>query len=171
MIEEHSHNYFMSEALKEAKIALSEGNWPIGAVLVVDDQIIARAHNTVHLNQNKIEHAELTVLRLAGNLLHDGNHSATLYSTYEPCPMCLGAILVNHVDTIVCGPDLDGSGSLSLIPLLPEKFHQKKYQLECIQDILMDECIDISLQGIPPEKLSFNRLKKYSISLNNIERQ
>lgn len=153
MSENQNHEYFMKQALIEASKALELGNWPIGSVIVLNGQIIARAHNRVYSNSDKTHHAEMLALRLAARELSTPNHDAILYTTYEPCPMCLGAALVNHVKTIVCGPDIDGSGALGMIPNLPVKFKKQKYHLNVIQDVLFSDCLAISLKGIPQNKI------------------
>lgn len=147
------HAFFMREALKEARKALQKGNWPIGAVVVLDNKIIARASNQVYTSVDKTQHAELRALQQAAQALHNQGHRATLYTTYELCPMCLGAALVNHVGTIVCGPDLDGSGALQLVGQLPIKFLQAKYHFTLINTVLQKECAQIALKGIPKHKL------------------
>lgn len=153
------HEYFMREALKEAEIALQNGNWPIGAVVVLDDEIIARSSNKVYSDVDKTHHAEMLALQQAATALHNQGRRATLYTTYELCPMCLGAALVNHVGTIVCGPDLDGSGALQMIDHLPQKFLLPKYGLSIRNDILPRECIEIALRGIPEYKLQTEKVK------------
>ena len=153
MAKKHGHDFYMREALKEAEKALEMGNWPIGAVIVLDDQIIARSSNLVYTDVDKTHHAELLALQHAARALHNRGQRATLYTTYEPCPMCLGAALVNHVGTIVCGPDLDGSGSMQLVDHLPIKYSLKKYNFHLITDVLQKECVEIALKGIPEHKL------------------
>lgn len=143
----------MRQALIEASKALDLGNWPIGAVIVLDGQIIARAHNKVYSNSDKTHHAEMLALKSAAKILSSRSHNAVLYTTYEPCPMCLGAALVNHIKTIVCGPDIDGSGALGMIQHLPLKFKKSKYRINVIQDVLFSDCLAISLKGIPQNKI------------------
>lgn len=99
---------FMFEALREAKSAFVLGEVPVGAVLVVDDQIIARAHNLVEMTQDPTQHAEMIVLREAAKILNNWRLlKATLYCTLEPCPMCAGAMIHSRLPELVWGaPDL-----------------------------------------------------------------
>ena len=141
--------FFMREALKEAEKALETGNWPVGAVIVLDGKIISRGHNKVYSTNNKIMHAEIDAIEKVANLLSSQGCNATLYVTYEPCPLCLGAILLNHFNRVVCGPDLDGSGSKCMIESLPERFRNKKYNFEFDSGVLSAECETLFLQGRP----------------------
>ena len=80
--------FFMKEALKEAEKALETGNWPVGCVIVLDGEIIARGYNQVYSADNKIKHAEIDALDKVAGLLAKRGNEATLFITYEPCPMC-----------------------------------------------------------------------------------
>lgn len=105
--QEEDH-YWMKEALQEAKHAFEEDEVPIGAVLVKEGRIIARAHNQVeHLN-TATAHAELLCLVSAGKQLDNWRLlGTTLYTTVEPCAMCAGALLLSRVSRLVWGaPDL-----------------------------------------------------------------
>lgn len=95
---------YMQQALIEAEHAASKGEVPIGAVLVEDGEIIARAHNTREQSKNPLDHAEMLLLQQAGQ--QKGNwrlNDTTLYVTLEPCPMCLGALLQARVGRLVYG--------------------------------------------------------------------
>lgn len=94
----------MYEALKEARLAFSEGEVPVGAILVYGDSIVARGRNNRVKSGDITGHAELCVLREAGNKL--GLHALEemdLYTTLEPCPMCLGAILQSRIKNLYFG--------------------------------------------------------------------
>jgi tRNA(adenine34) deaminase len=96
--------YFMREALEEAREAFDKDEVPVGAVLVVDEKIIARAHNLVETLKDSSAHAEMLCLREGARVL--GNWrllNATLYSTLEPCCMCAGAIFLSRIKTVVWG--------------------------------------------------------------------
>ena len=95
---------FMREALKEAELAYLEGEVPVGAVLVKDGEIIARAHNTRESSFSATAHAETTAIAAACEVLHGWRLSdTTLYVTLEPCPMCAGAIVNARVPRVVFG--------------------------------------------------------------------
>lgn len=94
----------MQEALNEARSAFAEGEIPIGAVLVKDNKIICRAHNTREQSKNPLHHAEMILLEEAGKIIGDWRlNDTTLYVTVEPCPMCLGALLQARVGRLVFG--------------------------------------------------------------------
>ncbi len=138
---------FMLQALKEAELAGSEGNWPMGCVVVVNDQIISRAHNTGYADKNRLAHAELKALIAAKDILEQHKQAATLYTTYEPCPMCFGAIVMMKIARVVTGVDLDHSGCLDLQASLPLFFQQPKFTFEITRGVLADECKKVYEQG------------------------
>jgi len=142
-----SDEFFMSEAIKEAEIAAAAGDWPIGCVIVLDDQIIARAHNTGYTDKNRLAHAEIKALTQAKDILEVNRGRAVVYSTYEPCPMCFGAIVLNKIKRVVAGVDLDQSGSLGLQDHLPPFFAQSKFHFEITRGVLADECKAVFLKG------------------------
>jgi len=97
-------NYFMKRALEEAHIAFEKGEVPVGAVIVVDDRIIARAHNLTELLTDVTAHAEMQAITAASNYL-GGKYlnQCTLYVTLEPCVMCSGALYWSQLKKIVYG--------------------------------------------------------------------
>lgn len=100
----NSYNYYMDEAIKEAMKAYKLGEVPVGCVIVVDDKIIARAHNARHNKKNALYHAEMIAIdkackKLKRWILDD----ATIYITLEPCLMCSGAILQARIKNLVYG--------------------------------------------------------------------
>ncbi|MEI6602661.1 MAG: tRNA adenosine(34) deaminase TadA [Clostridia bacterium] len=113
---EKANEFYMKEALKEAKKAAKKLESPIGAVLVYKGEIIARAHNNRETTQSALGHAELEVIRkgckkLASWRLCD----CTLYVTLEPCAMCAGAIIQSRIDCLYFGakdPKAGAAGSV-----------------------------------------------------------
>lgn len=98
------HKQYMQEALKEAKIAAKYNEVPVGAVVVYQDKIIARAHNTRETTQNPLNHAENIAIQKASEVLNTWKLSeCTLYVTLEPCIMCAGSIIQSRVKTVVFG--------------------------------------------------------------------
>ena len=94
----------MSEALKEANKALFIGEIPIGAVIVKNGEIIARAHNTKEKEQNPLCHAEINVIKKASELLKNWRlNDCDMYVTLEPCVMCAGAILNARIKNLYFG--------------------------------------------------------------------
>lgn len=148
----HTDEHFMTEAIVEAQLAAQEGNWPMGCVLVFNDQIIARAHNTGYTDHNRMAHAEIKALTEVQEMLEAHRGQVTLYTTYEPCPMCFGAIVVNKICRVVTGIDLDQSGSLGLQDHLPPFFTQPKFHFEITRGVLAEECKAVYMQGKMIEK-------------------
>lgn len=100
-------NYFMNEALKEAQKAFDADEVPIGAVIVANNRIIARAHNLTERLTDVTAHAEMQAITSAANAIGGKYlHECTLYVTIEPCPMCAGALNWAQISKIVYGaPD------------------------------------------------------------------
>lgn len=103
-MELYSDTYFMNEALKEAQKAYEADEVPVGAVIVANNRIIARAHNLTERLNDVTAHAEMQVITAAANAI-GGKYltDCTLYVTLEPCPMCAGALHWTHISRIVYG--------------------------------------------------------------------
>jgi tRNA(adenine34) deaminase len=126
----------MREALKEAQKALEKDEVPVGAVLVVNDTIIARAHNLVEQLSDSTAHAEILALTGAyANLSVKYLPEATLYVTLEPCLMCAGALRWGKISKIVYGASDEKNGCTSFTHKSP--YHEKA---EITNGILADEC-------------------------------
>ena len=97
-------SYFMKKALQEAEISFEKGEIPVGAVVVVDNRIIARSHNLTELLNDVTAHAEMQAITAASNFL-GGKYlqNCTLYVTLEPCQMCAGALYWSQISKIVYG--------------------------------------------------------------------
>lgn len=103
--------FFMQQALKEARIAYDEGEVPVGAVVVINEKIIARGHNEVEKLNDPTAHAEMIALTSAFNFIGAKYlPEATLYVTVEPCLMCSGAIYWSKIGRIVWGADDEKNG-------------------------------------------------------------
>lgn len=95
---------FMKAALKEAERAFEKDDCPIGAVIVKDNQIIARAHNQVELLKDPTAHAEMIAITQAASTIgHERLLDTTIYVTLEPCTMCAGALVLARVKRLVYG--------------------------------------------------------------------
>ena len=94
--------YFMKKALQEAEAAFDKGEVPVGAVIVVENRIIARAHNLTETLNDVTAHAEMQAITAASNFL-GGKYlvNCTLYVTLEPCQMCAGALYWSQISNIV----------------------------------------------------------------------
>ena len=105
--QERTDEYYMGKALEEAQKAFREDEVPIGAIIVCDDKVIARAHNLTETLSDVTAHAEMQAITAAANML-GGKYlsNCTLYVTVEPCPMCAGAIGWAQIRRVVYGaPD------------------------------------------------------------------
>lgn len=98
------HEHFMEMAIEEGIKGGEEGNSPVGSVIVQDGKVIARGHNLVTSTVDVTAHAETVALRNAGPATGAVElPGATLYTTFEPCPMCTGAIVAARIGTVVVG--------------------------------------------------------------------
>ncbi|AXT18852.1 nucleoside deaminase [Flavobacteriaceae bacterium AU392] len=114
--------YFMKKALQEAEIAFEKGEIPVGAVIVIDNRIIARAHNLTEVLNDVTAHAEMQAITAAANFL-GGKYlqNCTLYVTLEPCQMCAGALYWSQISNIVYGAKDEERGCT----ILNTKLHPK----------------------------------------------
>lgn len=107
--------YFMKKALFEAEIAFEKGEIPVGAVIVVDNKIIARAHNLTELLHDVTAHAEMQAITSAANYLGAKYlKDCTLYVTLEPCQMCAGALYWSQISKIVYGASDENRGFVKM---------------------------------------------------------
>jgi tRNA(adenine34) deaminase len=118
----------MRRALAQAEAAASEDEVPVGAVVVVDGELVAEAHNQPRGRNDPTAHAEILALRAAAEALgHWWLNGATLYVTLEPCAMCAGATVLSRIDRLVFGaadPKAGMAGSLATIPHDPRLNHR-----------------------------------------------
>ncbi len=104
MVNSFEDNYFMKKALQEAEAAFEMGEVPVGAVVVVNNRIIGRAHNLTEKLHDVTAHAEMQAITAAANFLGGKYlHGCTLYVTLEPCQMCAGALYWSQISKIVFG--------------------------------------------------------------------
>lgn len=133
----------MRLAIEEAKKAYDIGEVPVGAVLVWNNEVIARAHNLVEMRQEASSHAELLCMASAAAQL--GNWrllNATLYSTLEPCSMCAGAMLLSRIGTLVWGaPDLRHGAHGSWINVLDQP--HPTHRIEVRKGVLAEVCSEL----------------------------
>ena len=123
-----SDEYFMDLAIKEAIKAYKRDEVPIGAVLVLDNKIIAKAYNRAEHGKNALEHAEIKVMNKASTILNQKRlWDCTLYVTIEPCTMCATAISMMRIKKLVYGaPNPKGGGVESGVKFFnqPSCFHK-----------------------------------------------
>jgi tRNA(adenine34) deaminase len=129
--------YYMMQALKEARRALGEEEIPVGAIVVINDRVIARGYNMVEKLKDPTAHAEMIALTAAFNSLGAKYlPDATLYVTVEPCLMCAGAIYWSKLGKIVYGADDEKNGYKKTAGT-NSPFHPKT---ELIRGVVKDEC-------------------------------
>jgi tRNA(adenine34) deaminase len=132
--------FYMREALAQARLAEQRGEVPVGAVLVVAGDIVARTHNTPIVSNDPTAHAEMNLLRAASANL--GNYrldQAAVYCTLEPCVMCAGALVHARIQRLVFGArDLRFGGVRSKFQLADSDL--LNHRIEIVEGILAAEC-------------------------------
>jgi tRNA(adenine34) deaminase len=111
----YTDEYFMKKALQEAEVAFEKGEIPVGAIIVVENRIIARSHNLTEMLNDVTAHAEMQSITAAANFL-GGKYlkNCTLYVTLEPCQMCAGALYWSQISKIVFGARDEQRGFMAL---------------------------------------------------------
>jgi len=148
----HPDEYFMSEALKEACKAFDADEVPVGAVIVHDGKIIARAHNQIKLLKDPTAHAEMIAITQAA--AHLGNErliDTTVYATIEPCPMCAGAMVLGRIKRLVYGADDPKAGaSGSVVDITDNK--KLNHRIEVKGGVMKPECAAILKEFFGPRR-------------------
>lgn len=129
--------FFMKKALLEAEVAFEKGEVPVGAVIVIDNRVIARSHNLTEMLNDITAHAEMQAITAAANFI-GGKYlkGCTLYVTLEPCQMCAGALYWSQISKIVFGTRDENRGFIAM----KTQLHPKT---EVIQGVLENECADL----------------------------
>lgn len=145
----------MYEAIKEARKAEEIGEVPIGALIVLEGEVVARAYNLRETNQNALGHAELLAIDQACQKLGTWRlENATLYVTLEPCPMCAGAVILSRIARVVYGAKDPKGGCAGTFMNLPED-ERFNHRSEVIPGVLEKECGELLtnfLKGFANEK-------------------
>ena len=132
--------YYMQQALKQAQNAFDEDEVPVGAVVVLNDKIIARGYNQVEKLNDPTAHAEILALTSAFNFLGSKYlPEAALYVTVEPCLMCAGALYWSKIGKVVYGASDEKNGYLH-ITKETSPFHPKT---ELVRGVLKEECAEL----------------------------
>ena len=136
-----NNNDYMSIALEEARLAALENEVPVGCVIVKDNEIIARTHNTRQKNKSAINHAEIMAIDIACKKLNSWQlDGCTLYVTLEPCIMCAGAILQARIKKVVFAAKEPKFGACGSILNIFDNFEYKfNHEVEVIEGILEEE--------------------------------
>ena len=140
IIDLHSDDYFMGEALRQAAKAYEKGEVPVGAVVVREGRIIARAFNQVEALKDATAHAEMLALTQAENAVGDWRLTGcALYVTKEPCPMCAGAVVHTRLARVVFGAgDPKGGAAGGALNLL--QFPTLNHRCEITSGVRLAEC-------------------------------
>ena len=156
MIDLHSDNYFMGEALRQAAKAYEADEVPVGAVIVREGKIIARAFNQVELLKDATAHAEMLALTQAESAVGDWRLTdCTLYVTKEPCPMCAGAIVHTRLARVVFGAsDPKGGAAGGALNLL--QFPTLNHRCDITSGVRLEECRTL-LQSFFAEQRAANK--------------
>jgi tRNA(adenine34) deaminase len=137
-----THEHYMRVALDDAAAAGREGNRPVGSLIVRGGEILAKGRNTVTIDFDPSAHAEVAALRVACRSLKTIDLSgATLYSTLEPCPMCLWAMLEAKVSKLVLGGRYESIGGFHLGRYNVEAFLEfADREIDIVTGVLQREC-------------------------------
>ena len=140
MEKNQTHEYYMMEALKEAKKAYQKNEVPVGAVIVKNGKIIARAHNLKETKCDTTQHAEILAIQKASKKLKSWRLiDCQMYVTLEPCTMCMGAIIHARIDSLFIGTLDPKTGACgSFIDL--NKNYEYNHKVTIEKGILKDEC-------------------------------
>jgi tRNA(adenine34) deaminase len=140
------HERFMRLALDEAARGKAAGNVAVGSIIVQGDTVVARGRNLVLSTFDPTAHAETVALREAGRALRQVEFpGCTLYTTFEPCPMCCGAILASGISTLVMGgrptPAERRWGSYTVERLI--EFAERGGSIQVVTGVMTQECVDV----------------------------
>ena len=143
LTEQEIHEFFMRDALREAEFAEREDEVPVGAVIVHDGRVVARAHNQREQLQDPTAHAEMVAITQAAAALGSWRlEKCVLYVTLEPCPMCAGAILQARIPVVVYGTSDGKAGAVdTLFHLLNDA--RLNHRCEVISGVLQDSCASV----------------------------
>ena len=135
--------YYMMQALIEAKKAFELNEVPIGAVMVRQGEIIARGYNLRNSKKNPLCHAEIDVINKSAKVVGDWRlEDCTLYVTVEPCPMCAGAIIQSRIPKVVFGTRNSKAGCAgSILNILQEPRFNHQVNIE--ENILQEQCAEL----------------------------
>ena len=132
---------FMHQAIAIAQKAELAGNLPVGSLIVLDDEVVSEGPSRVYQpDLDLTRHAEMEAIRDLPSHLWNRVEDMTLYTTLEPCPMCLGGILLNSIPRVVFGASYPPGGSLSLADHLPAFFKERFNDVEWVGPLLPTEC-------------------------------
>jgi tRNA(adenine34) deaminase len=131
----------MLRAIELALLAEKEGNLPVGAVITIDDRVVAEGRSSIWVPAfDATRHAEVEALRAVPSELWDSPGEMSLYTTLEPCLMCFGAILLHSVGRVVFGASDDYGGASPVFSYLPPFFQERLGGTQWVGPIMPAEC-------------------------------
>ena len=142
MLDIRSDEYYMRLAIKQAELAAQQNEVPIGAVIVHNNEVIARAYNQVEMLKDATAHAEIIAITSASASLGNWRlNECTLYVTKEPCPMCAGALVNSRIQKVVFGiHDKNGGGAGGSLNITGHK--TLLHNVEVKGGVLEFECLE-----------------------------
>jgi tRNA(adenine34) deaminase len=150
---------FMQMAIRQAAIAEENGDVPIGAVIVHENKIIAKAYNERQQLNDPTAHAEIIALTQASEAIGSWRlHGCTIYVTLEPCPMCAGALVLARIDRLVFGTEDPKTGACgSLYNIVQDS--RLNHQVQITSGVLMEDCKE-QLQAFFQRRRQENRTEQ-----------
>ena len=143
MNKKNINEIFMNKALKEAQKAYLKDEVPVGAVIVKDGKVIARAHNIKEIKQDTTKHAEIIAIQKASKKTKTWRLTGcTMYVTLEPCPMCAGAIIQSRMDKVVIGTKDEKTGACGSVLNILEDY-KFNHSVKVDKGIMEKECKEI----------------------------
>jgi tRNA(adenine34) deaminase len=148
---------FMKLAIEQAQIAEENGDVPIGAVIVYENQVIGRAYNQREQLQDPTAHAEIIALTQAAAFLESWRlHGCMMYVTLEPCPMCAGALVLARIDRLVYGCDDPKTGAVkSLYNIVNDE--RLNHTVNVTSGVLAEECSGLLQQFFQRRRIENNQ--------------
>lgn len=160
------HEKMMCVALEEAALAASKGEVPIGAVVTLGDEIIARAHNLTETNKSPIAHAEMLAIAQASSVLNEKRlNGCNLYVTLEPCLMCTGGIVLARINQVFFGCRDPKAGACRTLYEAADDVRLNHQSI--IREGIMEKECSLLLQNFFQELRENKKLKKLDNQLKN----
>ena len=157
---DNSDEHWMTEALAEARKAAEQGEVPVGAVVVYQGEIIARAFNQPISGCNPVAHAEILALQKAAKTV--GNYrlvGCDLYVTLEPCTMCAGAIVHSRIQRLIYGAQEPKAGAITSVTQVLEQ-PQMNYRVEAAGGVMAQECSQVISEFFKQRRLQIREEKR-----------
>ena len=170
IIDLFSDEFFMREAMRQAMRAARLDEVPVGALIVHDGQVIARAFNQMETLKDATAHAEILAITQASEALGAWRlEKCTMYVTKEPCPMCAGAIVLSRIERLVFAtsdPKMGGAGGLFNITHHPSLNHQ----VEVVSGVLEAECTQLIKQFFQKKRTEAKKVEQKNQAGDEISR-